>query len=319
MPDTLSDPDSTVALTEKIHALREEMNAVILAHYYQVPELQDIADFIGDSLDLSRKAAATDADVIVFCGVRFMAETAKILSPERLVLIPDLEAGCSLEESCPAQEFQSFREAHPGHMALTYINCSVEVKALSDIIVTSSNVQHIVKQIPAEQPILFSPDKNLGEYISRHSGRDMLLWPGTCVVHRQFSEEAVINLKSEHPKAHIIAHPECTQELLAHAEHIGSTSSLLQFVVDHRGDSFIVLTEPGILHQMRKRSPGSIFFEVPGTEEGCTEHNYCPYMKRNTLEKLYLCMAERRPAIEVDADLRRRALIPLNKMLEMSL
>ncbi len=308
-----------VNLEQEIRHLKQHMNAVILAHYYQDAELQDIADFVGDSLDLSRKAAATDADVIVFCGVKFMAEVAKILSPEKLVLLPDMQAGCSLESSCKPEAFRRFREQHPDHLALTYINCSAEVKALSDIIVTSSNAERIIRQIPADRPILFSPDKHLGAYLQKKTGRKMLLWDGSCIVHEQFSERALIKLKTLHPHAHVIAHPECPETLLRHAYHIGSTSSLLQFVTQHPGTEFIVLTEPGIIHQMRQKSPESIFHEVPGISDGaCASCNSCPYMKLNTLEKLYLCMKNQSPTIDIPPHLREPAKASLTKMLELS-
>jgi quinolinate synthase len=307
------------ALEDEIQRLKKEHNAVILAHYYQTDEIQDIADFIGDSLDLSRKAAATEADVIVFCGVRFMAEVAKILSPRKKVLLPDMEAGCSLETSCPPDQFKKFREAHPHHIALTYINCSAEVKAMSDIIVTSSNAEAIINQIPKDQPILFSPDKFLGAYLSRKTGRDMTLWQGTCMVHEQFSEKEVIKLKTQHPAAIVIAHPECPGNLLAHAAHIGSTSSLLKYTEANPGHEFIVLTEPGIIHQMRKRSQGSTFYDVPGMSGGaCASCNACPYMKLNTMEKLYLALRDQKPELTLADDLIIKARKPLERMLEMS-
>ena len=306
-------------LEQEILRLKREKNAVILAHYYQDEELQDIADFIGDSLDLSRRAAATDADVIVFCGVKFMAETAKIVAPQKKVLLPDLNAGCSLESSCPADAFRAFREKHPGHLALTYINCSAEVKALTDIIVTSSNAEEILRQIPAEQPIVFAPDRFLGGYLMRKTGREMTLWQGSCVVHEQFSEKELVKLKTLHPAAQVIAHPECPEHLLSHAQHIGSTSSLLKFTEMHPGQEFIVLTEPGILHQMRKRSPGSTFYDVPGMHDGaCISCNTCPYMKLNTLEKLYRCLRDEKPEIMLDAGTLTMARKPLERMLEMS-
>jgi quinolinate synthase len=309
----------TVGLEEEILRLKREMNAVILAHYYQEDDIQDIADFVGDSLELSRKAAASEADVIVFCGVRFMADVAKILSPQKLVLLPDLAAGCSLEDSCQPEAFRQFREAHPGHVALTYINSSLEVKALSDIIVTSSNAEAIIHQIPKEQPILFAPDKYLGGYLARKTGREMLLWQGTCIVHEQFSEKELVKLKTRHPKAHVIAHPECPEHLLSHAAFIGSTSKLLQFTEEHAGDSFIVLTEPGIFHMMKKRSPGSTFYDVPGMSDGaCASCNTCPFMKLNTLEKLYRCMKSKSPAIELEETQRIKAKAALEKMLAMS-
>ncbi len=318
-PIDTNDIDPTLDLEDEIARLKRELNAVVLAHYYQDDEIQDIADFIGDSLDLSRKAAATDADVIVFCGVKFMAEVAKILSPDRTVLLPDLDAGCSLEESCPPAMFRAFRAQHPDHLALTYINCSAEIKALSDIIVTSSNAEHIINQIPADQPILFAPDKHLGAYLSRKTGREMLLWEGTCIVHERFSERELVRLKTQHPDAHIIAHPECPEPLLRYAEHIGSTSSLIKFSETHAGDSFIVLTEPGIFHAMKQNSPGSTFYDVPGVSEGgCASCNTCPYMKLNTLEKLYLCMKHQTPEIELSEELMDGARASLTKMLEMS-
>ncbi len=311
---------STLELEDEILRLKDEMNAVILAHYYQDDDIQDIADHTGDSLDLARKAAATDADVIVFCGVKFMAEGAKILKPSATVLLPDLKAGCSLEDSCPPPEFKAFREKHSDHVSLTYINCSAEVKALSDIIVTSTNAEAIVDQIPKDQPILFAPDKHLGAYLAKKTGRDMLLWDGSCMVHERFSEEELVKLKARHPNATIIAHPECPETLLTYAHHIGSTSSLLKYTEDHAGQEFIVLTEPGIFHQMEKRSPGSTFIPVPGMLEGggCVSCNNCPYMKLNTLEKLYLCMRDRTPELLLSEDLITRAKAPLIKMLEMS-
>jgi quinolinate synthase len=303
-------------LVRKIAALKQEMNAVILAHYYQEPEIQDIADFIGDSLDLSRKAAATDADVIVFAGVHFMAETAKILSPAKLVLIPDINAGCSLAEGCPAEAFRAMRKSHPDHVAITYINCSAEVKAESDIICTSSNAEKIIRQIPAEKPILFAPDRNLGRFLSKKTGRDMLLWNGSCIVHETFSATKILALKIEHPEAEIIAHPECEDHILARASFVGSTSALLRYVTQSMGRSFIVATEAGILHQMRKAAPAKEFIAAP-PEANC-ECNNCPYMKLNTLEKLFQCMINRSPRIEMEEQLRERALAPIQRMLSMS-
>jgi quinolinate synthase len=303
----------------EVKRLRKEMNAVILAHYYQDDDIQDIADYVGDSLDLARRAAATDADVIVFCGVKFMAEGAKILNPEKLVLLPDLKAGCSLEDSCPPDKFRAFKEAHPDHLVVTYINCSAEVKALSDIIVTSTNAEAIIRQIPADKKIIFAPDKYLGAYLIKKTGRDMLLWDGTCIVHERFSEQELVKLKTRHPNASIIAHPECPENLLAYAAHIGSTSSLIRYAEQHPGGEFIVLTEPGILHEMKKRSAGSVFYDVPGISGGaCVSCNTCPYMKLNTLEKIYQCMTNRTPAIELAPALMQRARQPLEKMLEMS-
>ena len=303
-------------LPAAIDALRRERNAVILAHYYQEPEIQDIADFIGDSLELSRKAAATDAAVIVFCGVHFMAETAKILSPDKTVLLPDLEAGCTLADACPADAFAAFRAEHPDHLVVSYINCSAAVKAQSDLICTSSNAVDLVRQLPADRPILFAPDQNLGRWVQRQSGRELTLWPGSCIVHETFSEQALLQLKLEHPGAEVLAHPECQQHLLDHADFIGSTSALLRRSEASEASSFIVLTEPGILHQMRKAVPGKQFFEVPGAD-GCS-CNACPYMRLNPLEKLWQCLNDMAPAIELDETMRQRALAPIQKMLEMS-
>lgn len=307
-------------LEEEILRLKHEMNAVILAHYYQEDELQDIADIIGDSLELARKAAATDADVIVFCGVKFMAEGAKILSPQKKVLLPDLKAGCSLETSCPPAQFKAFRERYPDHIALTYINCSAEIKALSDIIVTSSNAEHILSQLPKDQKIIFAPDKFLGAWLNKKTGRDMVLWDGSCMVHERFSERELVALKTRHPKAHVIAHPECPEALLSHAHHVGSTSSLLTYTEQRPGEEFIVMTEAGILHQMKKRSPGSMFHPVPSALDGgaCVACNTCPYMKLNTMEKLYLCMLNQTPELELSPELIMAAKKPLERMLEYS-
>lgn len=307
-------------LEAEILRLKRQMNAVILAHYYQDDELQDIADIIGDSLELARRAAETDADVIVFCGVKFMAEGAKILNPKKKVLLPDLNAGCSLEISCPPQQFKAFREEHPDHIAITYINCSAEIKALSDIIVTSSNAESILAQLPMEQKIIFAPDKFLGGYLNKKTGRDMLLWNGSCMVHERFSERELIRLKAQHPRAHVIAHPECPEALLAHAGHVGSTSSLLAFTEKRPGESFIVLTEAGILHQMEKRSPGSQFYPVPSALDGgaCVACNTCPFMKLNTMEKLYLCMRDQSPELILPPALIAAAKKPLDRMLAMS-
>jgi quinolinate synthase len=303
-------------LEEKVAKLKKELNAVILAHYYQESEIQDIADFVGDSLDLARKAKSTSADVIVFAGVHFMAETAKILNPDKLVLLPDLEAGCSLAESCPAPLFKAFREKHPDHISITYINCTAEVKALSDIICTSSNAEKIIQQIPPEKPILFAPDRNLGRYLIKKTGREMLLWDGSCIVHETFSERKLIELKLEHPEAKIIAHPECEEIVLNRADFIGSTSKLLKFVQEDSSDKFIVATESGILHQMKKLVPGKTLIPAP-PEENCS-CNECPFMKLNTMEKLYLCMKNKEPEILLDPDLMKRALTPIERMLEMS-
>lgn len=304
------------ALVAAIQLLKQQRNAVVLAHYYQSPEIQDIADFIGDSLELSRKAANTTADVIVFCGVHFMAETAKILSPEKTVVIPDLDAGCSLADDCPADAFAAFRQQHPDHLVVSYINCSAAVKAQSDLICTSSNAVDLINQLPTDQPILFAPDQNLGRWVQRQSGRDLTLWPGRCIVHETFSEEAVLQLKLEHPTAEVIAHPECQENLLDLANFIGSTSKLLGYTETSSADTFIVLTEPGIIHQMQQRVPQKTLLEVPGLD-GCS-CNACPYMRLNTLQKLYDCLNTLEPAIEMEENLRLQALLPIQKMLEMS-
>lgn len=316
---SLYDLPSGIQLEEAIHQLRKDMNAVILAHYYQTDDIQDIADHIGDSLELAKRAAATQADTIVFCGVRFMAEGAKILNPSKTVLLPDMEAGCSLEESCPPDKLAAFKRQHPDHMVVSYINCSAGVKALSDIIVTSSNAEHILNQIPQEQKIIFTPDKYLGSYLMKKSGRDMLLWDGSCIVHERFSEQELVKLKTRHPDALVIAHPECPAALLAYADHVGSTSSLIRYAQAHPGKTFLVMTEPGIFHEMRTCSPGSTFIGVPGINDGaCTSCNNCPYMKLNTMQKLYMCMRNKSPEINLPEDLLQAARAPLQRMLEMS-
>ncbi len=308
---------SGVDVLAEIERLRKERNAVILAHYYQKPEIQDLADFVGDSLQLSQQAAETDADVIAFCGVKFMADTAKILSPEKIVVLPDLEAGCSLEDSCPPEKFKAFREAHPDHIALTYINCSTEVKALSDVIVTSSSAETILQQIPKDQKIIFGPDRHLGGYLSRKFDREMLLWPGVCIVHEAFSETELLKLKAQHPGAPIAAHPECPPTILDHADHIGSTSSILNFAKTFEGDTLIVATEPHIIHQMEKALPGKTFIGAPGADGNCA-CNICPYMALNTLEKLYICLRDLEPRIEIEENLRLAAKKSLDKMLDMA-
>jgi len=306
-------------LEDKILKLKQELNAVILAHYYQDDDIQDIADFIGDSLDLARKAATTNADVIVFCGVKFMAEGAKILNPQKKVLLPDMKAGCSLEDSCPPAAFAKFKQQYPDHLVLTYINCSAEIKAMSDIIVTSSNAEKILNQIPKEQKIIFAPDRFLGSYLMKKTGRDMVLWQGSCMVHERFSEQELVKLKTRYPDAYIIAHPECPPAILHYANYIGSTSALLKFTQEHPNKEFIVLTEPGIIHQMKKLSPESIFHEAAGIIDGaCVSCNNCPYMKLNTMEKLYLAMQNGEPEITLSPALMEAARRPLQKMLEMS-
>ncbi|HIK28145.1 MAG: quinolinate synthase NadA [Oscillatoriaceae bacterium SKW80] len=303
-------------LFEALASLKKELNAVILAHYYQEPDIQDIADYIGDSLELSRQAASTSADVIVFAGVHFMAETAKILNPDKLVLLPDLQAGCSLADSCPPDAFAAFKAAHPGHIVVSYINCSAAIKAMSDIICTSSNAVKIVSQIPANQPIIFAPDKNLGRYVMEQTGRDLILWQGSCMVHENFSEKKIVQLKIENPDAEVIAHPECEPSVLRHACYIGSTSALLKYVQFSNAKAFIVATEPGIIHQMQKLAPHKRFIPAPPTNScACNE---CPHMRLNTLEKVYLAMKNRTPEITLPEEIRLAALKPIQRMLEMS-
>ena len=299
-----------------IETLKKDLNAVVLAHYYQEPDIQDIADYIGDSLGLSQRAASTEADVIVFAGVHFMAETAKILNPDKLVLLPDLEAGCSLADSCPPDEFAQFKAAHPDHLVMSYINCTAEIKAMSDIICTSSNAVKLVNQLPADQKIIFAPDRNLGRYVMEQTGRNMVLWQGSCVVHETFSERKILQLKMEHPDAEIIAHPECEAAVLRHARYIGSTTALLNHVAVSQSDRFIVATEPGILHQMEKQVPNKYFIPAP-PETNCA-CNECPYMRLNTLEKLYLAMRDKTPEITIPAKIQADALAPIQRMLEMS-
>jgi quinolinate synthase len=310
-------PPAGTDLLAEIDRLRQTRKAVILAHYYQRPEIQDLADYVGDSLELSRKAAETDADVIAFCGVKFMAETAKILSPGKIVVLPDMEAGCSLEDSCPPEKFRAFREAHPDHIALTYINCSTEVKALSDIIVTSSSAETILQQIPPEQKIIFGPDRHLGGYLSRKFNRQMLLWPGVCIVHEAFSERELIKLKLEHPGAPVAAHPECPPAIIDHADYVGSTSGILQFARTFPGDTLIVATEPHIMHQMAKALPDKQFIGAPGADGNCN-CNICPYMALNTLEKLYTALRDLQPRVEIEEGLRLQAKRSLDRMLEMA-
>ena len=304
-------------MISEIKELCLKANAIILAHYYQAPEIQDIADFIGDSLDLSRKAANNDADIIIFCGVHFMAETAKILSPNKTVLLPDIDAGCSLADDCPAEEFQKFREENPDHYVVSYINCTAEVKAQSDLICTSSNAVSLVEKIPKDKNIIFAPDKNLGRWVQKNSGRKLKLWPGSCIVHETFSEEALLKLKYKHPDAKVIAHPECSQNLLVLSDFIGSTSKLLDFVSNDYSDTYMVLTEPGIIHQMKKKEPNKNFIEVPDID-GC-KCNECPYMKLNTLEKILDCLKNNSPSIELDPEIIKKAYKPIKRMLDMSI
>lgn len=320
---------ANIDLIAEINRLKKEQNAVILAHFYQDEEIQDIADFIGDSLDLSRRAAATNADTIVFCGVKFMAEVAKILSPQKKVLIPDFRAGCSLEDSCQPAEFAAFKALHKDAIVITYINCSAEIKALSDIIVTSSNAKKIIEQIPSHKKIIFAPDQHLGRYLIKATGRDMILWHGSCIVHEQFSEKELVKLVANHPNAKVIAHPECPEALLAHAHHVGSTSSLLNFVEQNQGAEFIVLTEPHMIHQMKQKNPTAKFYDCPFVDKaGCALCNVCPYMAMNDLQKVYEVMKQVNKGISglnkvggeinLDENIRIKAEKSLRIMLEMS-
>jgi quinolinate synthase len=311
-----TDIDPTIDLFEAIQSLKKEKNAVILAHYYQDADIQDIADYIGDSLGLAQAAANTDADIIVFAGVHFMAETAKILNPSKKVLLPDLRAGCSLSDSCPPDLFRLFKDKHPDHLVISYINCSAGIKALSDIICTSGNAVQIVNSLPQDQKIIFAPDKNLGAYINKQSGRSMLLWNGACMVHEIFSLEKITRLKVRHPLAKFIAHPECESDLLAIADFIGSTTQLLKYSQLDPCREFIVATEAGILHQMQKASPNKTFIPAPPNNHCAC--NDCPHMKLNTLEKLYLCMLHEQPEIIMDEDVRLAAKKPIDRMMELS-
>ena len=308
--------DPTLDLFEEIEKLKKEKNAVLLAHYYQEPDIQDVADYIGDSLGLAQYAQNTKADMIVFAGVHFMAETAKILNPEKKVVIPDLNAGCSLSDSAPPALFKKFKDKHPDHIVISYINCSAGIKALSDIICTSSNAQYIVESVPREQPIIFAPDKNLGSYLSRKTGRNMLLWNGACMVHEMFSLDKIMKLKMQHPNAKVLAHPECEEIVLKMADFIGSTTGLLKFSQNDSAQEYIVATETGILHQMQKASPNKVFIPAPPTNSCAC--NDCPHMKLNTLEKLYICMKFEVPEIFMDEEIRLAAKKPIDRMLEIS-
>lgn len=310
------DLDPTLDLFHEIERLKKKKNAVLLAHYYQEPDIQDVADYIGDSLGLAQQAAKTSADMIVFAGVHFMAETAKILNPSKKVLLPDLKAGCSLADSAPADLFKAFKDKHPGHIVISYINCSADIKALSDIICTSSNAQKIIESVPEEQPIIFAPDKNLGAYLNKKTGRNMVLWNGACMVHEIFSLEKIVRLKIRHPKAKLIAHPECEDAVLKEADFIGSTTQLLKFAINDSSNEFIVATETGILHQMQKDAPHKTF--IPAPPNNSCACNDCPHMKLNTLEKLYLCMEYEQPEIHMEESLRTAALKPIQRMLEIS-
>jgi len=308
--------DPTLDLFAEIDRMKKEKNAVILAHYYQEPDIQDLADYVGDSLGLARQAAGTNADIIHFAGVHFMAETAKILSPQKKVILPDLNAGCSLADSCPPDEFAAFRAQYPDHLVISYINCSAAIKAQTDIIVTSSNAEHIIRQLPLDQKIIFAPDKNLGRYISKVTGRDMVLWDGSCIVHEVFSEQQIVRLKVNHPSALVLAHPECEEAVLRHADYIGSTTGILKYAQNSPEKQFIVATEAGILHQMEKSCPDKIFIAAP-PNNGCS-CNECPHMKLNTLEKVYLCLKYELPELQMEEVIRLRALAPIQRMLDMS-
>ena len=305
------------SLEEEIIYYKKKRNAVILSHFYQDEEIQDLADFVGDSLDLSRNAEKTKADVIVFCGVRFMAEVAKILSPNKTVILPDLNAGCSLEDSCKPKDFEIFKKNHPDHIVLSYINCSAEIKALSDIIVTSSNAEKIIKNLPLDQKIIFAPDKHLGTYLNKITNRKMLLWNGSCIVHETFSEKELVKVKVRNPDAKIIAHPECPENILNYANFIGSTSSLLKYISKDKNKKFIVATEPHILYQMKKNEPNKTFLVAPGIDGSCSCSN-CPYMELNTLEKLRNCLLNLTPKININNELILKAKKPLNLMLKLS-
>lgn len=300
----------------RIQELKTKLNAVILAHYYQDSDIQDLADYVGDSLGLSQEAAKTNASVIVFAGVHFMAETAKILNPNKPVLVPDMKAGCSLADACPAPEFKKFIDAHPGAYVISYVNCSAGVKALSDILCTSSNAVKVVQSVPKDRPIIFAPDQHLGRYLIKKTGREMILWKGSCIVHETFSEKKLVQLKTRYPEAQVVAHPECPENILGLAHHIGSTSSILDYVTKSPAKQFIVVTEAGIMHQMRLKNPHKEFIAAL-PESGCS-CNECPYMKLNTLDKLIACMENMSPQVTVDPAIIERALVPLNRMLAIS-
>ena len=305
-------------LIEEIQRLKKEKNAVILAHYYQTSDIQEIADYVGDSLGLSQQAAKTDADIIVFAGVHFMAETAKILSPKKKVLLPDVNAGCSLADSCPPEAFKKLKEVHPKHTVVTYVNCSAEIKAMTDIVCTSSNALKIIESIPKEQPIIFAPDKNLGKYIIKQTGREMLLWDGSCIVHEAFSLDKLLELYKQHPDATIIAHPESEDHILKTASYIGSTAGMIDYVKSHPKEKFIVATEIGILHKMQQEAPEAILIPAPAEEDNTCACSECAFMKVNTLQKLHDCLLNEDPQIEVSNKIREKALIPIERMLELS-
>ena len=310
------DIDPALDLFKAIENLKKEKNAIVLAHYYQEPDIQDVADYIGDSLGLAQKAQSTDADMIVFAGVHFMAETAKILNPTKKVVLPDLKAGCSLADSAPPELFKRFKEKYPDHIVISYINCSAGIKALSDIICTSSNAEKIIESVPKDQPIIFAPDKNLGAWLNKKTGRNMVLWNGACMVHEIFSEEKIVKLKIRHRDALVVAHPECEEAVLRHADFIGSTTGILNYVIKSDRKEFIVATETGIIHQMEKQAPGKTF--IPAPPNNSCACNDCPHMKLNTLEKLYLCMEYEQPELIMDEYLREASLKPIQRMLEIS-
>ena len=303
-------------MLERIAELKEKNNVVILAHYYQEPQIQDIADFVGDSLELSRKAAGTDADVILFCGVHFMAETAKIVNPSKKVILPDMDAGCSLADSAPANKFSQWLKEYPGHVVVSYINCSADVKAMSDIICTSANAKKVIQSIPKEKKIIFAPDRLLGQYMIKKTGRDMVLWNGTCQVHEIFSEKALVKLQIQHSNATVLAHPECDENILIHADFIGSTSALIKYVDKAKEQEHIIATEPGVIHQMKKNNPSKVFIPLP-SNTGCA-CNECPYMRLNTIEKILYSLEKMQHEIILDEEVRLKALKPLNRMLEIT-
>lgn len=314
----IAQPKTRAEYMEEIQRLKKEKNAVLLAHYYQEADIQDIADYVGDSLGLSRKAAETDADIIVFAGVHFMAETAKIINPDKKVILPDENAGCSLADSAPPKEFKEFVDAHPDHLVVTYINCSAEIKAMSDIICTSSNAVDIINSLPKDQKIICAPDRNLGEYLNIQTGRDMLLWDGACMVHEAFAMDKILDLHKENPKAKFIAHPESPQNILRISAFVGSTEKLLKFVQEDDSEEFIVATEAGILHEMQKRVPNKKLIAAPSKEDNTCACSECHYMKMNTLQKLYACLKDETPEIQVPVGIRKKALVPLERMLELS-
>lgn len=313
----ISVPQPTT-LQEELAQLKKDKNAVILAHYYQEPEIQEVADFIGDSLELAKKAAETSAGIIVFAGVHFMAETAKILNPSKRVFLPDLNAGCSLADSCPPEAFRKLKEQYPDHVVVTYINCSAEIKTLSDVVCTSSNAEKVINSIPPEKQIIFAPDKNLGKYLMQKTGREMLLWDGACIVHEAFSLDKMLELYKQHPSAKIIAHPESETHILKIANYIGSTSGMLNYVKSSEHDTFIVATEAGILHQMQKEVPQKSLIPAPAKEDNTCACSECAFMKMNSLKKLYDCLAKETPEIKLSEDLMKKALVPIKRMLELS-